>query len=248
MTRVLTGPSARRAESESNSLPPSRVGATDQMSTAGHESWTATTPGVARSITVGEPLDGRNRNGRAWLRCVLLARQRRRTRTGSSRCTVPSSRSSSRRAAVPIALIMRPPAPIEDPLLGVGLDPDQRADRASGPRAGRSTSSITPRPRAAPPGRCAAAPARAPARRAAPRAAGRRCAARIERSLGHQPTRCSTSARRRRRCAPRPGRRRHRRSSSAAAWSSASAALGSSRSILLTATVTGAERRRALRR
>ena len=38
----------------------------------------------------------------------------------------PSSRSSSRRAAVPIALIMRPRGADQDPLLGLALHPDQR--------------------------------------------------------------------------------------------------------------------------
>ena len=60
------------------------------------------------------------------------ARQWRRTRTDSSRCTCGlSSRSIDRRAATPIALIMRPPDADQDPLLGLGLgqhdgfDPDQ---------------------------------------------------------------------------------------------------------------------------
>ena len=41
----------------------------------------------------------------------------------------PSSRSSSLRAAVPIALIMRPPRADQDALLGLGLDPERARGR-----------------------------------------------------------------------------------------------------------------------
>ena len=55
-------------------------------------------------------------------------RQPRRTRTERSRCTrVPSSRSSSRRAAVPDRLDHPPAGADQDALLRLGLDPHERA-------------------------------------------------------------------------------------------------------------------------
>ena len=55
-------------------------------------------------------------------------RQERRTRTERSRCTrIPTSRSSSRRAAVPIDLIIAPRCADQDALLGLGLRPQVRA-------------------------------------------------------------------------------------------------------------------------
>ena len=85
----------------------------------------------------------------------------------------PSSRSSSRRAAVPIDLTIAPAGADHDALLGFGLDPDERAHAGEVVALAHDLVDRSPRPRAGPPGRCAAAPARAPARRAAPPRAGR---------------------------------------------------------------------------
>ena len=92
-----------------------------------------------------------------------------------SRCTrVPSSRSSSRRGGGADRLDHPPAGADEDPLLRLGLDPHERAHDGQPVLARRSTSSIDDLDRVrAPPGTCAAAPARGRARRAARRAAGR---------------------------------------------------------------------------
>ena len=124
------------------------------------------------------------------------ARQPRRTRTDRSRCTrLPSSRSSSRRAAVPTALIIRPPAPIRMPFWDSVSTHTSARTTVRSSRAPRSPRR-SPRPRAGPPGTCAAAPARGRARRGAPRAAGRESSLgrEEERALGQQLARGARAA------------------------------------------------------
>ena len=97
------------------------------------------------------------------------ARQWRRTRTDSSRCTwVPSSRSIARRAATDRLDHAAALAPIEDPLLGLGLGEHDRLDPDQVRRAAEMSSRPRPRPRGDLLARARQAPARAPARRAAP--------------------------------------------------------------------------------
>ena len=169
----------------------------------------------------------RSRGGRAGVVGAPVTTHRDRQREMDGRAELAFELAAG---GVPIDLIMRPPRADDDPLLGLGLDPARAPRSASGPRrAVGSTPRSRPRPRAAAPGGCAAAPARGSARRALIGARwSERCAAR--RGTGSRaaaPTRCSTSAARPRRCAPRPGRSRAAGAIAAAASSAcACAALG----------------------
>ena len=112
-------------------------------------------------------LASRSRAGRAGGR---RARQSRRTRTDRSRCTLRAELALELAAGGGADLLDHPPAAADqDALLRLGLDPQRARARRSGRRAVARVLDDRPRPRAGPPGTCAAAPARAPARRAAPR-------------------------------------------------------------------------------
>ena len=124
------------------------------------------------------------------------ARQPRRTRTERSRCTLRAELALELAArGGPDRLDHLAAGADQDALLRLGLDPHAARARRSGRRAAARPPRRRPRPRAAPPGTCGAAPARGRARRA--------CTSRgwSERSpgskrngpSGSRPTRWSTS-------------------------------------------------------
>ena len=165
---------------------------------------------------------------------------------GRSRCTrVPSSRSSSRRAAVPTALIIRPPAPIRIPFCESVSTQHERAHHGQVVVRLLDVLDRSPRPRAGPPGTCAAAPARgsSSARWISSGWSALLGVREEERALRQELAQVVDERRRRPcRCARRWGRRRRRRRASAASAAPRTVRGRSSRSILLTATTTAQAR------